>query len=992
MVTNLPIVHAGLKIKRNNEHLKINFLLDTGASVNILGSHMHIVGETTSESTIKTFDGTIKSVNVGSVNADITTHNKNEIIDENANFLITELEYDAILGMPTLSKFEIKFTNKTVCLTNNKSRRQFILEKLNLIICSIDNLCLKPMESKIIKLKEQVSINNCYAHAGSTALSQSIPAKITEQTIEIFNDSEKFLITDENKIFICQTELSESWSTDKEQKQIPHYRRSLNMEKLKPEEFKLNKNLSEIQKREILEILSEFDSVFARSETDIDPGYRGSYMYKITTSTPAQQPCKFVQTASKYDSELQKHIDMLEKQNVVEQIEFADVINAGFVIVKKKCGRLRFCLDLRGLNNITIPNKNYPIPHIDEILGELSGNRYFSSLDLTSAYHQFLIHPDNRDRYTFMGPDKRIYRYRRVPFGGRLVTAWLQALMKQVILKDLENTNAYIDDINIGSKTFEQHKTDLRKTLERLSSLNLVLSARKCEFGSSETKVFGYVANANGYKPDPARIETLQIALPTTKKELLSTLAAINYYRSTIPKFAELASDLFKLTRSTTEFDPNNSETQKQWKTLISAIGKAILIQKPDMNKQFIVRTDASKKAFGNMLSQKNEKGEEIILAVESKQFTDQQIIWSIGMKELFAAAHAVKKYTNLIEGRKFLLITDCRSVYYLIKNRKEVNLTASNPLTRNFLFLMMFDFDIEWSKGTAKDFLLTDLLSRNKINGQSEVTIAKKSKEPLLSIKLLNGNLFDIDRKVEYEPTKRESHALNTINMDPIKNFEIEDIIKNIKQSQMEDEGIRKKIKRIANGKQLKYYKTELEAPFETPILYHFVNEKWCLTVPRYLIPKILGRVHRHTSKSFDMSKIEKLGLFWPNLAESITLWHQSCKECTITKPNTAPQKHTERQIGNFPRRPFESMAIDVVHVRPLMVLISVDHFSGFTSGYAIVDEKIETLINATLSLCLRFIVPKTIRLDNHRSFKSNKFIDAMHKMDIDLSFTTPV
>ena len=136
------------------------------------------------------------------------------------------------------------------------------------------------------------------------------------------------------------------------------------------------------------------------------------------------------------------------------------------------------------------------------------------------------------------------------------------------------------------------------------------------------------------------------------------------------------------------------------------------MIQKPDLNRQFILRTDASKKAFGNMLSQRNDKGKEIILAVESKQFTDQQIVWSIGMKELLSAAHAVKRYTNLIEGRKFLLITDCKSVYYLLKNRKEVNLTASNPLTRNFLFLMMYDFEIKWSKGTKKDFLLTDLLS----------------------------------------------------------------------------------------------------------------------------------------------------------------------------------------------------------------------------------------------------------------------------------------
>ena len=133
---------------------------------------------------------------------------------------------------------------------------------------------------------------------------------------------------------------------------------------------------------------------------------------------------------------------------------------------------------------------------------------------------------------------------------------------------------------------------------------------------------------------------------------------------------------------------------------------------------------------------------------------------------------------------------------------------------------------------------------------------------------------------------------------------------------------------------------------------------------VPKYLIPKVLSKIHRHTSKSFDLSKIEKQALFWNNMAESKTSWHQSCTEsCTISKPNSAPQKHTNGQIGDFPRRQFESICIDAIHIRPYLALVSVDHFSGFTSAYAIANERIETLINATLSLCLRFIEPKMIR-----------------------------
>ncbi|CBY40974.1 unnamed protein product, partial [Oikopleura dioica] len=369
---------------------------------------------------------------------------------------------------------------------------------------------------------------------------------------------------------------------DKEHNRPAHYRKSLGFEKLKVKDFKINKNLSEKERQEIFEILTEYDSCFARSDTDIEPGFRLPYMYKVMTSTTGGQPAKFTRTARKYDKELQKHIDNLEKQEVVEKVDFVDTITSAFVIVKKKCGRLRFCLDLRGLNNITVPVKNYPIPYLSDILNNLSGNNYFTSLDMCSAYHQFLIDPDDRNRYTFMGPTKQIYRYRRVPFGGRMVTSWLQALMSQVVLKGISQSTAYIDDINLGTITFEEHKKVLRETLQRISELNLVLSARKCSFGDRETKAFGYITNKNGYKADPERISTLVIELPKTKKKLLKALAAMSYYRSTIPKFAELANNLFKLTRTESEFDPDDKIILQEWERLLKALKEGIMIQTQD--------------------------------------------------------------------------------------------------------------------------------------------------------------------------------------------------------------------------------------------------------------------------------------------------------------------------------------------------------------------------------------------------------------------------
>ena len=123
------------------------------------------------------------------------------------------------------------------------------------------------------------------------------------------------------------------------------------------------------------------------------------------------------------------------------------------------------------------------------------------------------------------------------------------------------------------------------------------------------------------------------------------------------------------------------------------------MIQTPDLEKSFTLRTDASKYAFGNVLSQKDENGLEIIISVESRQFKDAQIHWSIGLKELFGSAQGVKRNIHFLEGRKFKLVTDNKSVFFLLKNRKEIQLSAANPLTRLFMFLITFDFEMIWSQ-----------------------------------------------------------------------------------------------------------------------------------------------------------------------------------------------------------------------------------------------------------------------------------------------------
>ena len=116
----LPLSYVHLKILYDNVQYRVNFLLDTGASTNILSSHIRIKPETESKSEIKSFDGTIKKLNVGSIHADVITNRKDEILDKNTKFIITELEYEGILGMPTLNNFDIKLYDQSISLINNE--------------------------------------------------------------------------------------------------------------------------------------------------------------------------------------------------------------------------------------------------------------------------------------------------------------------------------------------------------------------------------------------------------------------------------------------------------------------------------------------------------------------------------------------------------------------------------------------------------------------------------------------------------------------------------------------------------------------------------------------------------------------------------------------------------------------------------------------------------------------------------------------------------
>ena len=301
------------------------------------------------------------------------------------------------------------------------------------------------------------------------------------------------------------------------------------------------------------------------------------------------------------------------------------------VIVDKKDGSKRFCVDFRKLNQVTKKN-SYPLPLIDDILALLGKAKYFTSLDLKSGYWQVAMDDQDKEKTAF-ACHKGLFEFNVMPFGLSNAPAVFQELTS-VVLQGCNNfATAYLDDIMIFSSTLEEHLEHLSIIFGKLRQHNLKLKLKKCSFLKIETNYLGFVISENGIKPDEKKVEAIRsLPVPTCVKEVRSFIGMCSYYRRFIPNFSQIAEPIVALTRKYAHFKWSDAH-QRAFDYLKDSLTAVPLLVYPDSNKPYVLYTDASDTCIGACLTQECE-GDEKPIYYLSHKLSRSQCKWSVVEKE----------------------------------------------------------------------------------------------------------------------------------------------------------------------------------------------------------------------------------------------------------------------------------------------------------------------------------------------------------------------
>jgi len=381
---------------------------------------------------------------------------------------------------------------------------------------------------------------------------------------------------------------------------------------------------------------------------------------------------------------------------------------APVLLVRKPGGGVRFCVDYRGLNDLSVKDR-YPLPLIRETLRNMAKAKWFTKLDIIVAFHKVRVAPGEEWKTAFR-TRYGLFEWNVTPFGLTGAPATFQRFINQTLQEYLDDfVSAYVDDIIIySSGSIEDHRRKVHEVLRKLKDAGLQCDIGKSEFEQSSVKYLGFIIRAGeGIHVDPKKVEAIRAwEAPKSVRDVRGFLGFANFYRSFIPRFAALSAPLTRLTKKDVVFQWDEA-CQQSFTELKDLFINAPILAHFEEERETVVETDASGWATGAVLSQRQDDGQLAPCAYISQKLTPAESNYEIHDKELLAIIRALREWRpELKMVPRFTIVTDHKNLRYFNKAQH-----LSERQMRWAGLMAEFDFTLHYRPG--KLAVLPDALSR---------------------------------------------------------------------------------------------------------------------------------------------------------------------------------------------------------------------------------------------------------------------------------------
>ena len=410
------------------------------------------------------------------------------------------------------------------------------------------------------------------------------------------------------------------------------------------------------QRARAAHLLAKHVKTFPAPGTPIT-GRTDAVMHDIDTGSTRPIRCNPRKLSPKKIKIQQELVDKMLEEGQIEHSVSA--WSAPTVLVTKKDGTTRFCVDYRRLNDKTRKD-SFPLPRIDDSLNSLSGQSWFSTLDLASGYWQVRLSEDAKPKTAF-ATHSGLFQFAVMPFGLCNAPATFERLMSQV-MRGLhwKRCLVYIDDILVFGHDFESALQSLELVLIRVAEYGLQLKSTKCNLFRSSVPFLGHIVGRAGLECDPSKVSAVANWIPpTTIKGVREFLGFTGYYRRFVPDYSTVAQPLVRLLGKDCKFKWTET-CQDAFMALRALLIKAPILAFPKEDLPYIVDTDASDYGIGGVLSQCIE-GTEHVIAYYSKSLNPAQQKYCTTRRELLAVVATLDHFKGYVWGPKFIVRTDAR-------------------------------------------------------------------------------------------------------------------------------------------------------------------------------------------------------------------------------------------------------------------------------------------------------------------------------------------